>query len=147
MLGEYVLTQHDLQADRSQRVTDTVGMGGYNIDIREVQWVAAPISRFPDVFDEVLTEGYLSVPVPPYPLPYRVLLPRRDECANLLVSTCVSASHIAFASFRMEPQFMIAGHAAGVAAALAVESDSAVHDVDIGRLQAILRTQGQILEP
>jgi len=147
MLGEYVLTQHDLQADRSQRVTDTVGMGGYNIDIREVQWVAAPISRFPDVFDEVLTEGYLSVPVPPYALPYRVLLPRRDECANLLVSTCVSASHIAFASFRMEPQFMIAGHAAGVAAALAVESDSAVHDVDIGRLQAILRTQGQILEP
>jgi len=147
MLGEYVLTQHDLQAGRSQRVADAIGMGGYNIDIREVQWVAAPISRFPDVFDEVLTEGYLSVPVPPYPLPYRVLLPPRDECANLLVSTCISASHIAFASFRMEPQLMIAGHAAGVAAALAVETDSTVQDVDTGRLQAILRAQGQVLEP
>nr|MBA3621351.1 FAD-dependent oxidoreductase [Euzebyales bacterium] len=100
-----------------------------------------------DVFDEVLTEGYLSVPVPPYPLPYRVLLPRRDECSNLLVSTCVSASHIAFASFRMEPQLMIAGHAAGTAATLAVEADSAVHDVDVGRLQSLLRAEGQILQP
>jgi hypothetical protein len=63
------------------------------------------------------------------------------------VSTCVSASHVAFSSFRMEPQFMIAGHAAGVAAALAVEADGVVHDVDVGRLQAILRAQGQVLEP
>ncbi len=147
MLGEYVLTQRDLEAGSGQPVADAVGMGGYNIDIREVQWVAAPISRFPDVFDEVLTEGYLSVPVPPYPLPYRVLLPRRDECSNLLVSTCVSASHIAFASFRMEPQLMIAGHAAGTAATLAVEADSAVHDVDVGRLQSLLRAEGQILQP
>jgi len=147
MLGAYVLTQRDLQAGSGQRVTDAVGMGGYNIDVREVQWVAAPVSRFPDVHAEVLTEGYLSVPVPPYPLPYRVLLPRRDECENLLVSTCVSASHVAFSSFRMEPQFMIAGHAAGVAATLAVEAGSAVHDVDIGRLRDALRAQGQVLEP
>jgi len=147
MLGEYVLTQRDLQVGPAHRIPDAVGMGGYNVDIREVQWVAAPVSRFPDVHDEVLTEGYLSVPVDPYPVPYRILLPRNDDCSNLLVSTCVSASHVAFSSFRMEPQFMIAGHAAGVAAALAVEADGVVHDVDVGRLQAILRAQGQVLEP
>ena len=145
MLGEYVLTQCDVQAGPGHHVPDAVGMGGYNIDIREVQWVAAPICRFPDVYEEVLTEGYLSVPVDPYPIPYRVLLPRREECANLLASTCISASHVAFASFRMEAQFMIAGHAAGAAAALAAETGVAVQDVDIGRLQTLLRTQGQIL--
>jgi hypothetical protein len=147
MVGEQILTQRDVQAGPDQRVPDAIGMGGYNIDIREVQWVAAPISRFPDVHAEVLTEGYLSVPVDPYPVPYRALLPRRDECANLLVSACVSASHVAFASFRMEPQFMIAGHAAGVAAALAVDTDTSLHDIDVSRLQTILRAQGQVLEP
>lgn len=81
--GEHVLTQDDLQSGR--QVPDAIGLGGYNIDIREVQWVAAPVYRFPDVHPEVLTEGYVSVPVDPYPVPYRALLPRRDECANLLV--------------------------------------------------------------
>ncbi|MFA9445039.1 FAD-dependent oxidoreductase [Egicoccus sp. AB-alg6-2] len=145
MRGEFVLTQHDLQG-RTGPVDDAIGMGGYNIDIREVQWVAAPVYRFPDVFPEAMTEGYLSVPVDPYPIPYRTMLPRPDECTNLLVSACVSASHVAFASFRMEPQFMIAGQAAGTAAALASGIDGRVHDVDVSELQRCLREDGQILE-
>ena len=146
MRGEHLLTQADLQGS-AEPVADAVGLGGYNIDIREVQWVAAPVSRFPDVHAEVLTEGYLSVPVDPYPLPYRSLLPRRDECTNLLVSTCISASHVAFSSFRMEPQFMITGHAGGAAALLALESGGSFHAVDPERLQSQLRAQDQKLPP
>jgi FAD dependent oxidoreductase len=143
MLGEYVLTQHDLQEHRWKY--DSIGMGGYNIDIREVQWIAHKVYRFPKVEDEVLMEGYLSMPVEPYEIPYRVLLPRQDECSNLLVAACISSSHVAYASFRMEPQYMIAGHAAGVAASLAVERSVPVHQIDIPELQRKLEAQKQIL--
>jgi len=91
-------------------------------------------------------EGYLSQPVKPWDIPYRALLPRFSECQNLLVPVCISASTIAFASFRMEPQFMIAGQAAGTAAALASKAGTAVHDVPIAELQKCLRDGGQILE-
>ena len=144
MRGEYLLTQRDLTVDRQK--PDAIGMGGYNIDIREVQWVAAPVSRFPDVADEVLTEGYLSQPVEPWQIPYRALLPTRDECTNLIVPVCISASHVAFNGFRLEPQYMIAGHAAGVAAALAAREGIAAHDVPIDELQQRLRAAGQVLE-
>lgn len=145
MLGEHVLTEHDLRSGAV--VPDSIGMGGYNVDIREVQWVAAPIYRFPDIHPEVMVEGYLSAPVPPYTIPYRSLLPRRAECENLVVPVCISASHVAFSSFRMEPQYMIAGESAGVAAALAARDRRAVHDVAIDELQTRLRRRGQILAP
>lgn len=145
LVGEYVLTQHDLSAQRTKY--DSIGMGGYNVDVREVQWVAAPISRFPDIYDEVLVEGYLSAPVEPYQIPYRSLLPLEAECSNLLVSGCISASHVAYSSFRMEPQFMICGQSAGVAAALSVRSGVRPHLLDLARLQDELRRQGQILAP
>ena len=61
----------------------------------------------------VFNEGYLSVPVPPYPIPYRSLTPRREDATNLLVPVCLSASHVAFGSVRMEPTLMLLGHAAG----------------------------------
>ena len=143
MLGEYVLTQHDLQKYR--RKYDSIGMGGYNIDIREVQWIAFKVFHFPRVQDEVISEGYVSMPVDPYEIPYRSLLPRQQECDNLLVPVCISASQVAYGSFRMEPQFMIAGHCAGTAAALAIRAGVALHRIDIGLLQQKLRAQGQVL--
>jgi hypothetical protein len=143
MYGEHVLTEHDLLRDTTQY--DSIGMGQYNIDIREVQWVGRTVYRFPNVRQEVLMEGYVSVPVEPYEIPYRSLLPRYHECSNLLVPVAISASHVAFASFRMEPQFMIAGHAAGVAAALSLRINVPVHHVPIVDLQALLQAQGQIL--
>ena len=90
-------------------------------------------------------EGYLSLPVEPYEIPYRSLLPRQDECSNLLVAACISSSHVAYASFRMEPQYMIAGHSAGVAASLAMERKVPVHQIDIPELQRKLEMQKQIL--
>ena len=143
MVGDHVLTEHDLRS--GHLAPDSIGMGGYNIDIREVQWVAAPVYRFPDIHREVMVEGYLSAPVEPWTIPYRALLPSRHECANLLVPVCISASHVAFSSFRMEPQYMIAGESAGVAAAMAVKIGSAVHDVPVPELQDRLRLRGQVL--
>ena len=144
MKGEYILTQNDLMKDR--RKNDCIGMAGYNIDIREVQWVSMRTFFFPKAEEQVYMEGYLSQPVEPWDIPYRALLPRFSECQNLLVPVCISASTIAFASFRMEPQFMIAGQAAGTAAALACKEGVAVHNVPLGELQKNLRAGGQILD-
>jgi hypothetical protein len=143
MLGEYVLTQRDLQDLR--RKHDVIGMAGYNIDIREVQWVSVRNFHFPDAADEVFVEGYLSQPVEPWDIPYRAMLPRYEECSNLLVPVCISASTVAYASFRMEPNYMLAGHSAGVAAALAAKAATSAHHVNITLLQDTLRTDGQIL--
>jgi len=143
MLGEYVLTQHDLQTHR--RKHDSIGMAGYNIDIREVQWVSVRNTHFPKAEDEVFLEGYLSQPVEPWEIAYRAMLPRYSECANLLVPVCISASTVAYASFRMEPNYMIAGHSAGVAAALAAKVSRPVHHVSLDQLQDILSSEGQIL--
>jgi hypothetical protein len=143
MLGEYVLTQHDLQEYRDKY--DSIGMAGYNIDIREVEWVAHQVFRFPKVINQVFTEGYLSMPVQPWEIPYRALLPREHECSNLLVTVCISASTIAYGSFRMEPNYMIAGESAGTAAALAIKTNRSVHQVDLVALQQLLRSRKQIL--
>lgn len=105
------------------------------------------VPRFPRMVGEVFNEGYLSVPVRPYAIPYRALLPRYGECDNLLVPVCLSASHVAFSSVRMEPQYMILGHAAGTAASLAVASGTAVQRVPTAALQGALAGQGQALTP
>ncbi|HLJ15367.1 MAG TPA: FAD-dependent oxidoreductase [Bryobacteraceae bacterium] len=143
MLGEYVLTQRDLQGQRHKE--DSIGMGGYNIDIREVQWLAHDVYYFPSVRQQVFVEGYLSMPVEPYDIPYRALLPKREECENLLVTSCISASSVAYASFRMEPQYMIAGQAAGIAAAQSVRTNTPLYRIDISALQRRLERQKQII--
>ncbi len=144
MRGEYWMTQTDLQAQRVKG--DSVGMGSYNIDLREVQRTWTWVSRYHRLVGETFNEGYLSVPVLPYAIPYRSLVPQFHECENLLVPVCVSASHVAFASIRMEPQYMLLGHAAGVAAAMAAKHNVAVQQVPIAALQHILLAQGQVLD-
>lgn len=142
MLGEHVLTEHDLVEARPQ--DDVVACGSYNIDVREVErtWRYLPeYERTAAVFNE----GYLSVAVPPYPIPYRSLTPRREDAEDLLVPLCLSASHVAFASVRMEPTLMLLGQAAGTAAAQAARRAVAVQDVDVPRLQDDLRDAGAVL--
>jgi len=143
MLGEYVLTQADLQSSRMK--PDAVGVAGYNIDIREVQWISHSVYLFPAVKNEVFTEGYLSQPVDPWQIPYRALLPKAAQAENLLVTCCISASTIAYASFRVEPTYMVAGESAGVAAALAVQTHTSLHHLDLTRLREALQRRGQIL--
>ncbi len=145
MLGEYVLTQHDLEEYREKY--DSIGMAGYNIDIREVEWLAHKVYHYPTVMDQVFTEGYLSMPVEPWEIPYRALLPREQQASNLLVTVCISASTIAYGSFRMEANYMIAGESAGVAAALAIKTKREIHRIDIAALQQLLRQRKQILSP
>jgi hypothetical protein len=81
-----------------------------------------------------------------YQIPYRSIIPRKEECDNLLVPVCVSASHVAYASLRMELQYLMLGEGAGVAAALAAKKRQPVQDVDIKELQFILESRGQVLE-
>jgi hypothetical protein len=142
MVGAHVLREQELLAGLLP--DDTVALGSYNIDIREVErtWRLLPeYVPTPAVFNE----GYLSVPVPPYPIPYRCLTPRRDDADDLLVPVALSASHVAYASVRMEPTWMLLGHAAGLAAAQAARRGVAVQDVDVAELQRQLRDQGQVL--
>ena len=137
MVGGFVITQQDLQTERTK--PDVIGMGSYNSDSHNVQ-------RFVNDKGFVENEGDVEVPVQPYQIPYRVLLPKKNEATNLLVPVCFSASHIAYSSVRMEPQYMILGHAAGVAAAIAITTGSAVQDVNIAALQKQLLAEGAVFE-
>jgi hypothetical protein len=136
LVGEYVMRQADLQTERIK--PDSIGMGSYNSDSHNIQRVAMPDGT-------VQNEGDVQVPVEPYEIAYRSILPKRSESENLLVPVCLSASHAAYSSVRMEPQYMIIGQAAGVAAALAVQGHRDVHDVVIAELQQKLREHGAIL--
>ena len=136
MLGEYVMSQADLQTDRSK--ADSIGMGSYNSDSHNVERIATPDGR-------VENEGDVQVPVSPYQIPYRSIIPKRTEVTNLLVPVCLSASHIAYSSLRMEPQYMILGEAAGLSALLAIEEQKDVQGIDIAGLQNILLKDGAVL--
>jgi hypothetical protein len=144
MNGEYVLTQHDL-LPRPVRQYDAIAMGSYHIDIREVQRTWSVAYEHPDPAPWVFNEGYLSVAVAPYQIPYRCIVPKYDDCRNLLVPVCLSASHVAFASVRMEPQYELLGQAAGLAAAHALRAGSAVQQLDVRHLQERLVAAGAVL--
>ena len=141
LVSDYVLTEADC---RRQRVAeDSVGMGSYNMDSHHC-------SRFVKIENgraRVLNEGDVQVPpAGPYPVAYRSIVPRRGECENLVVPVCLSASHIAYGSVRMEPVFMVLGESAAVAAALAIEAACPVQEIDVARLRERLRADGQVLD-
>jgi hypothetical protein len=137
MVGEVVVTQKDLQTDRTK--TGAIGMGSYNSDSHNVR-------RFVNEQGFAENEGDMQVPVQPYQIPYQVMLPRSGEAGNLLVPVCFSASHVAYSSLRMEPQYMIIGHAAGVAASLALRDKVRPHDIDVKQLQEILLKEAAVFE-
>jgi hypothetical protein len=138
MIGEYVTTQKDIQTDLTKE--DAIGMGSYNSDSHNVQRVVTPDGT------GVENEGDMQVPVKPYQIPYRILLPKRQQATNLLVPVCFSASHVAYSTLRMEPQYMIIGQAAGVAAKMAIEKRVPVQDIDPAKLTARLRSQRAVTE-
>ncbi len=138
MLGEYVMTEADIMKERTQ--ADSVGLGSYNTDSHHVQRVPTPDGA-------VINEGDFQVRVQPYAIPYRSLVPKAAECENLLVPVCVSASHVAYGTIRMEPVYMILGQASGVAAALAIDEKQSVQTVPVPRLVAKLKSQKAVLSP
>ncbi len=138
MIGQYVMTEHDTFSDRV--VSNSVGMGSYTLDSHNVQRYVKP-----DGF--VQNEGDIGVhPKNPYKISYGALVPKESECENLLVPVCLSSSHIAFGSIRMEPVFMILGQSAAAAAILAINDNVSVQKVDYDKLHKVLKERGQVTE-
>lgn len=138
MVGHYVTTEQNILG--TQKVNDPIGMGSYTLDSHHVQ-------RYVTKEGFVQNEGDIGVAVPrPYAISYGSILPKRNECTNLLVPVCVSSSHIAFGSIRMEPVFMVLGQSAGSAAVLAIDQHTTVQDVDYRLLKRRLVEAGQVLD-
>jgi len=137
MIGSFVMTENELLKKRP--TPQSVGMGSYTIDSHNVQRYITPEGY-------VQNEGDIGVPTKgPYEIAYGSLLPKKAHCENLLVPVCVSSSHIAFGSIRMEPVFMILAQSAATAAALAIDSNLAVQDLPYEALRERLVKDGQIL--
>ncbi len=138
MLGATIITENHLT--RKIPTLRSVGMGSYNMDSHNVQ-------RYVDKDGHARNEGDVQVnPGGPYPIDYGALIPKKGDVENLLVPVCCSTTHIAYGSIRMEPVFMILGQSAATAAALAIESGSAVQDVPYEPLRQRLERDGQILD-
>ncbi len=137
MIGDYVTTEHDVLLKRE--VPKPVGMGSYHMDSHNVQRYITPEGY-------VQNEGDIGVgPPAPYSISYGSLVPKQNECTNLLVPVCISSSHIAFGSVRMEPVFMILGQSAAAAAVLAIDQNRAVQEVSYTDLENVLISRKQVL--
>ena len=136
MVGQYVMTQKNCQG---LDIPDPIGLAAYTMDSHNQQ-------RYVDAEGHVRNEGDVQVGgFSPYGISYRSIIPKQDEVNNLFVPVCLSASHIAFGSIRMEPVFMVLGQSAATAAGLAIDEGSSVHQVDYERLAERLSKDRQIL--
>ncbi len=136
MVGEYVMTQANCVGE--EVVDDPVGLAAYTMDSHNCQRIV--------VDGQVKNEGNVEVGgFPPYPISYRAIVPKKAEATNLIVPVCLSASHIAFGSIRMEPVFMVLGQSAAIAASQAIDNDVAVQDVEYAQLKTALEENGQRL--
>lgn len=137
MIGTYVTTENDVLNKRV--VPEPIGMGSYSMDSHNVQ-------RYVTSDGYVQNEGDVGVAAKtPYQISYGSIIPKDNECNNLFVPVCVSSSHIAFGSIRMEPVFMILGQSAAAAAVIAIDKNINVQDVAYTELENILQSKGQIL--
>ncbi|PUZ25549.1 xanthan lyase [Chitinophaga parva] len=129
MIGDYVMTQANCEA--KETVTDGVGMAAYTMDSHNCQRIV--------VNGMVKNEGDVQIGgFGPYPVSYRAIIPKPEDCSNLLVPVCLSATHIAYGSIRMEPVFMVLAQSAATAAAVAIDAHASVQQVDVKKVQAML---------
>lgn len=135
MQGAYVMTQANCEG--KEVVTDAVGMAAYTMDSHNTQRIVIEKNGAKMVKNEgdVQVGGF-----PPYPISYRSLIAKEEQCRNLLVPVCLSATHIAYGSIRMEPVFMVMGQSAAVAAVMAIDKKTSVQQVDVTQLQQVLKT-------
>ncbi|WP_405415687.1 FAD-dependent oxidoreductase [Maribacter sp. Asnod1-A12] len=138
MVGEFVMTENELL--KKSKTPNPIGLGSYTMDSHNAQRYIKPDGY-------VQNEGDIGVETNgPYTISYGSLVPKKSECENLLVPVCVSSSHIAFGSIRMEPVFMILGQSAAAAAVMAIDENTAVQNVDYTQLKKVLLSRGQIIE-
>ncbi len=138
MIGQYVMTEANCRGRRM--VEDSVGMAAYTMDSHNIQ-------RYVTKEGHVLNEGDVQVGgFPPYPCGYGSIIPKAGECTNLFVPVCISSTHIAFGSIRMEPVFMVMGQSAATAAAIAIDDNVDVQKVDYAKLRERLIADKQVLE-
>ena len=129
LIGQYIITQANCLGTTT--VTDGVGMGAYTMDSHNTERLV--------VNGMVKNEGDVQVPCPaPFPISYRAITPKATDCKNLYVPVCLSASHIAYGSIRMEPVFMVLAEASAAAASMAIDSNQTVQNINIKALQASL---------
>ena len=137
LVSEYVMTEHDCRG--TTEIEDPVGLASYTMDSHNCKRVV--------VDGRARNEGDVQVPTPaPFSIAYRSIVPRVGECANLLVPVCLSASHIAYGSIRMEPVFMVLAQAAATAASLAIDAGVAVQDVGYAALRRQLLRDRAVLQ-
>jgi hypothetical protein len=138
MVGVNVTTENEVT--NKKPVADPVGMGSYGMDSHHVQ-------RYVTKEGTVQNEGDVEVKLTsPYSISYGSIIPKKNECTNLLVPVAMSASHIAYGSIRMEPVFMILGQSAAAAASLAIDRGQAVQGVPYNVLKERLLERGQVLQ-
>jgi hypothetical protein len=136
LISDYVMTEHNCRG--SQKASDPIALAAYNMDAHNCQRIVKNGS--------VENEGDVQVGVKPYPISYRSIVPKRSECENLFVPVCLSASHIAYGSIRMEPVFMILGQSAATAASIAIDEQIPAQSVAYDKLRTRLLADKQILE-
>lgn len=138
LVSDFVMTENYLNGSKS--VPEPIAMGNYQMDSHNVQRHVTPEG-------DVQNEGDVQIGVKnPYGISYLAIVPKRNECGNLLIPVCLSASHVAYGSIRMEPVFMMIGQSSGIAAAMAVKDGKAVQEVDYKKLKTELINSGQILQ-
>jgi hypothetical protein len=130
MMGAYVMTQNNCQGKTI--VDDGIAKGAYNMDSHNAERIVT--------HGMVKNEGDVQLGgISPYPIAYRAITPKAEECTNLLVPVCLSASHMAYGSIRMEPVFMVLAQSAAYAACQAIDHQENVQDIDTRQLQTELK--------
>jgi hypothetical protein len=138
MIGEYVMTENEVLG--KTKVPQSIGMGSYTMDSHNVQ-------RYVTSEGYVQNEGDIGVtPQLAYQIDLGSIIPKREDCINILVPVCISCSHIAFGSIRMEPVFMILGQSSGIIASMAIDSKKNIQDLNYNDIKTKLEASGQILK-
>lgn len=138
MIGSFVMTEKNVRKDNRTLADHSVGLGSYALDCHYV-------SRVIDKDGKLRSEGTIFSPTTPYPISYYSLTPKEEECANLLVTVCLSSSHVAYSTIRMEPVYMIVGQSAATAAVLAIDSELPVQKISYDILRYKLLQDKQLL--
>jgi hypothetical protein len=137
MISDYVMTEHNCR--ESLPLPDAIALAAYTMDSHNCQRIVKD--------GHAENEGDTQVHgFPPYPIAYRAIIPKADECENLLVPVCLSSTHIAYGSIRMEPVFMVLGQSAAAAASLAIDDKVSLQKVDVDKLKKQLLAERQVLE-